>query len=267
MGAGRDSAGPPRFPGRRAITPLRSGVFPRANDTGDDNPMKVLLLYPPDRCLPTIPYSSLAQLAAVLRQAGHEAVIRDVNAEAFEWLNHRDRLAGYFDYALDRVNELERRAHLSPAELGIYRFLAPLVAAPRESILFAPEAAAIMRDPRRFYDPQLFGRAFDALQTMIRVAYAANPVFDPENRYFVRQNLEALAQPVGDPVSDAYAHGIADSLLAEKPDLVGFTLPFSFQFFEMLKLAKVVKERAPHVKIVVGGPTINDYAYRLFEDA
>ena len=35
--------------------------------------MKVLLVYPPDRCLPTIPYSSLAQLSAVVKQAGHES--------------------------------------------------------------------------------------------------------------------------------------------------------------------------------------------------
>jgi radical SAM superfamily enzyme YgiQ (UPF0313 family) len=229
--------------------------------------MKVLLVYPPDRCLPTIPYSSLAQLSAVLRQAGHDCAIRDVNAETFAWLNRRDRLAGYFDYAVGRIAELEAKATLTPQERGIYRFLAPLVAAPRETILFAPEAAEIMKDPDRFYDPDQFNRAFDALNTMIKVLYSANPVFDPENRFFVRQSLDALAQPSGDPVSDAYANGIVDSLLADQPDLIGFTLPFSFQFFEMLKLAKLLKQRAPHVKIVVGGPTINDYATRLFENA
>jgi anaerobic magnesium-protoporphyrin IX monomethyl ester cyclase len=229
--------------------------------------MKVLLAYPPDRCLPTIPYSSLAQLSAVLKHAGHDCVIRDVNAETFAWLNHRERLAGYFDFAVRRIAELEAKPALSEQERGIYRFLAPLVAAPRETILFAPEAAAIMKDPERFYDPDQFNRAFDALATMIKVAYSANPVFDPENRFFVKQSLDALAQPYGDPVSDAYSNGIVDSLLAEQPDLVGFTLPFSFQFFEMLKLAKLIKQRAPHVKIVVGGPTFNDYAYRLFENA
>jgi hypothetical protein len=105
--------------------------------------MKVLLAYPPDRCLPTIPYSSLAQLSAVLKHAGHECVIRDVNAETFAWLNHRERLAGYFDFAVSRIAELEAKPVLSEQERGIYRFLAPLVAAPRETILFAPEAAAI----------------------------------------------------------------------------------------------------------------------------
>ncbi|MSR48320.1 MAG: B12-binding domain-containing radical SAM protein [Planctomycetes bacterium] len=226
--------------------------------------MKVLLVYPPDRCPPMIPYSSLAQLAGVLKQAGHEVSIRDVNAEAFAWLNDRDRLAGYYDYAQRQLAELEARPTLDASARGVYRFLAPLMAAPRESFLFAPEAAAIMKDPARFYDPKLFNQAFDSLQTMIRLACASNPIFDPENRYFIQKTLTALSQPFGDPISDSYKNGIVDSLLAEKPELVGFTLPFNFQFFEMLKLARLIKERAPAVKIVIGGPTVNDYAYRVF---
>ncbi len=227
--------------------------------------MKVVLVYPPDRCPPMIPYSSLAQLAAVLGAAGHTVAIRDVNAETFAWLNQRDRLQGYHDYANEQLAALERKPSLTASERNIYRFLAPLMAAPRESFLFAPEAAAIMRDPARFYDPPQFNKAFDSLQTMIRLASAANPIFDPENRFFIQQTLTHLAQPAGDPISDAYANGIVDSLLAEQPQLIGFTLPFNFQFLEMLKLSKLIKQRAPHVKIAVGGPTVNDYIHRLFE--
>jgi len=226
--------------------------------------MKVLLVYPPDRCPPMIPYSSLAQLAAVLKHAGHEVAVRDANAQTFAWLNQRDRLAGYYDYARAKLDELEKKPALDASERGIYRFLAPLMAAPRDSFLFAPEAARIMKDKARFYDPKQFNRAFDSLQTMIRLASSANPVFNPENRFFMQQVLAALAQPMGDPISDAYQQEIVDSLLAEKPRLIGFTLPFNFQFFEMLKLAKLIKQRAPDVKIVVGGPTVNDYADRLF---
>ena len=41
--------------------------------------------------------------------------------------------------------------------------------------------------------------------------------------------------------------------LSTDPKLVGITMPFSFQFFEALKFAKLLKDKAPHVKIVVGG--------------
>lgn len=229
--------------------------------------MKVLLAYPPDRTPPMIPYASLAQLAAVLKQAGHQVVVRDVNAETFDWLNQPARLQGYHDYARARFEELEGKPLLDAGERGMYRFLAPLMAAPRESFLFAPEAARIMKDKARFYDPKQFNRAFDSLQTMIRLASSANPVFNPENRFFLEQVAAHLAQPMGDPLTDAYQNGIVDSLLAEQPDLIGFTLPFNFQFLEALKLAKLIRQRAPAVKIVIGGPTVNDYAARLFADA
>ena len=230
----------------------------------DRRPMKVLLAYPPDRCPPMIPYSSLAQLAAVLTHAGHQVVVRDVNAEAFDWLNQRERLAGYYDYARGRLDELERKPALDATERSIYRFLAPLMAAPRDSFLFAPEAAAIMKDKARFYDPKQFNRAFDSLQTMIRLASSANPVLNPENRFFLQQVAATLALPMGDPLSDAYQNGIVDSLVAEKPDLIGFTIPFNFQFLEMLKISKLIKQRAPHIKVVIGGPTVNDYIAKLF---
>jgi radical SAM superfamily enzyme YgiQ (UPF0313 family) len=229
--------------------------------------MKVALLYPPDRCLPTIPYSSLATLSACLKEQGHEVLIRDLNVEVFDWLADGNRLAGYFDYAVEVVEGLESKPRLDSGDANIYRFLAPLVAAPRDDIVGAPTYIEVMRSPELFYVPEKFNRAFDALQTMIRVVYAANPVFNPENRFFVRQNIDAVRQPLGDPIADAYAGDILNSLLADEPDLVGFTMPFSFQFFEMLKLARLIKERSPKTKIVVGGPTINDYAYRLFESA
>ena len=111
---------------------------------------------------------------------------------------------------------LEAKGALDPAERNAYRFLAPLVAAPRESFLRCPDAARVMRSKTDFYDPDKFYAAFDDLQTMIRVMYAGNPVFDPENRYFVQQNMAAVEQPLGDPVTDAYATGILASLLAHR---------------------------------------------------
>ena len=116
--------------------------------------MKVALVYPPDRCLPTIPYSALAQLGAVLKAAGHQVLIRDLNAEVFEWLNDAEKLAGYYDYGIDVIGRLERKRSLTPEERSIYDFMAPILAAPRSSLVGATEAAAVFRDPVRFYDPE-----------------------------------------------------------------------------------------------------------------
>ncbi len=227
--------------------------------------MKVALVYPPDRCLPTIPYSSLACLKACLRTDGHEVSVHDLNAEVFHWLNRRERLEEWYDEGTRRLSTIEQRECLDEPSLAYYRFIAPLMAAPRDSILRGPDAAEIMRDPLRFYDPDIFNQAFDDLQNLLRFLYAANPVFDPENRFFVGQVMAAVRGELGDPLVEACRHGALESLLAEKPDLIGFTLPFSNQFYEMLKIVRLIKQRAPSVKIVIGGPTVNDYAYRLFE--
>jgi hypothetical protein len=64
-------------------------------------------------------------------------------------------------------------------------------------------------------------------------------------------------------VDEAYAT-LLDSVVAEKPDAVCITMPFSFQFFEGLRFARRFKDRLPNVPIVIGGCTINDYKPSLF---
>ena len=63
---------------------------------------------------------------------GAEVTVRDMNAEVFDWLNHADRLTGYFDFVLDKVRELESQPTLDEKSFNIYRFLAPL--APRHHV-------------------------------------------------------------------------------------------------------------------------------------
>ena len=61
---------------------------------------KVMLLFPPE-WVPTAPYLALPSLTAVLRQAGHEVIQRDVNIEMYDhfftmefliWVNARLRM-------------------------------------------------------------------------------------------------------------------------------------------------------------------------------
>ena len=46
--------------------------------------MKVMLIYPPD-WFPSEPYLSLPSLTAVLRQAGHTVIQKDINLEMYDW--------------------------------------------------------------------------------------------------------------------------------------------------------------------------------------
>jgi anaerobic magnesium-protoporphyrin IX monomethyl ester cyclase len=228
--------------------------------------MKTLFLYAPDRCLPTIPYSSLPALQACLRKAGHSTEIMDLNVELFDWLVQRDRVGAYYGWVRNRFAELEAKPQLDSAERAMYAFLAPLVAPPPESFARAEEAAAILRDKQRFFQPALFNQAFDDLTAVIRFLYAATPILNPENqKHYVAQLLEYSAV-AGDPMSHCYEEKLADLILARQPDVLAFTIPFHNQLLEILKILRVVKRKAPHVKAVIGGPTVHDYRDTLFAD-
>ncbi len=225
--------------------------------------MKVLLIYPPDRTLPTIPFSSLAVLQGCLRAAGHETKIRDLNVEVFDQLVKTERLRHYAELVQGWFAELDSKPHLSAEEFDRYRFLAPIAGIPPELLEEAEDAVSFMRDPERFYDSENFNKAFDTLSSMIRFLFAASPLHEAESATFVRDNLDTLETFGGDPVDEAYSL-ILDSVVEEKPDAVCITMPFTFQFFEGLRFARRFKERLPDVPIAIGGCTINDYKDNVF---
>jgi len=227
--------------------------------------MKILLVYPPDRTLPTIPFSSLAVLQGCLRGAGHETTVRDMNVEVFHHLVKREKLAYYAKLVQDWFEELDGKDELTPAEYDRYRFLAPIAAVPHEVLERAEDSLHVMSDAERFYDSDTFNRAFDDLAAMIRFLYAASPMYDVEAEDFVSRNLDTLLSFGGDPVSEAY-DALLEGVMADKPDAVCITMPFSFQFFEGLRFAHLFKQRYPDVPIVIGGCTVNDYKNTLFND-
>src|SRR5919206_3073523 len=57
------------------------GLAPLAS--GERKTSKVMLLFPPE-WVPTAPYLALPSLTAVLREAGHTVVQRDINIEMYD---------------------------------------------------------------------------------------------------------------------------------------------------------------------------------------
>ena len=228
--------------------------------------MKTLFLYAPDRCLPTIPYSSMPALQACLRTHGYESDIMDLNVELFDYLVQKDRLGGYYGWVEERFKELEKKPTLTREEFGLYQFIAPLLTPSPESMLRAVEGADILRDKSRFYQPDLFNQAFDDLTSVIRFLYAATPILNPENKKHYVDHLLHYSEVAGDPLVQCYEEVIADRIIEQKPDLLAFTVPFHNQMLEILKILRVVKRKAPHIQTLLGGPTVHDYRETLFAD-
>ena len=71
---------------------------------------------------------------------------------------------------------------------------------------------------------------------------------------------------VDDPITDVYHNSLIDSLLNEKPDLVGVSIPFITSYFEGMKLIQNLKLKAPDLPIVVGGSLIDTYHDPMIAD-
>ena len=87
-----------------------------ASEASSGRKMKVLLIYPPD-WFPSEPYLSLPSLTAVLRQAGHTVIQKDINLEMYDWYFSEDFLKKVLrrvPQQLDRLRKLSKigRAHV-----------------------------------------------------------------------------------------------------------------------------------------------------------
>src|SRR5215216_7931528 len=73
--------------------------------------MKVMLIFPPD-WFPSEPYLSLPSLTAVLRQAGHTVIQKDINLEMYDWYFSEDFLKKVLrrvPHQLDRLQKLSKK--------------------------------------------------------------------------------------------------------------------------------------------------------------
>ncbi|MCP4155297.1 MAG: hypothetical protein GY757_46655, partial [bacterium] len=55
-------------------------------------------------------------------------------------------------------------------------------------------------------------------------------------------------------------------ILAGKPDMVGFSL-YLWNTERSLFIAEEIKKKSPRIKIVIGGPEVNEDSYHLFENS
>ncbi|MFQ5671497.1 MAG: B12-binding domain-containing radical SAM protein [Nitrospinales bacterium] len=220
--------------------------------------MKILLLYPPDRAFPAVPYASLPALAPCLQQAGHEVVLRDASLDVFHRLMKEETLFRYLKTYRERLRVLEAKVSLNPDEAEEYKALVQTLAVPEEALRRVTASIRIMQS-EEFYKPESFTRAWDDLRSAMRFYYGPNPIDSPNYPDFADRLRKALSARWIDPVADVYGQGYIESLLRETPDLIGISIPFIVSYYEAMKLAKHIRARAPRIPLVIGGSLIDTY--------
>lgn len=246
------------------------------------NTPRVLLIIPPLTQLNT-PYPSTAYLTGFLAARGYEAAQADVGIEMVLALFSRAGLAQVFDRLRKRLEDIQsearqmlalERAYLDSID-AVVQFLQgndPTLASRICQGGFLP------RGPR-FATVADLEWAFGALGTADRARYLAT-LYLEDLADLVRATvapqfgLSKYADDVGlsassfDPMARALDEppSVTDELMLEAlwhhveatdPTLIGLTVPFPGNLYGALRIAQVVKQRRPSVRIVLGGGYVN----------
>jgi hypothetical protein len=231
--------------------------------------MKLALIYPPT-CDPTAPYLAVPTLTGFLRQHGVDVVPIDSNVEAYDALLRRDPLTVLADRIEERLSNLDRRASLDHAAQLEYHALWQARGDARAVPGGIDDAVAILRDPVRFFDPELYARAVDTVDAALRVISAAHAPLQLDFSgyrtpfaFTTPQEIARDAEPDRDPFDSYIVGDLAPRLRAARVDAVGISLCFPGQLQPAFAFGLKLRRELPGVHLTIGGPAITQLLIRL----
>jgi len=237
--------------------------------------MNIDLIYTPTAD-PTCPWGSLYMLKGYLDEhSGHRATVRDLNLEWLYYLSEPEQIDRLRVEIAQKQVELESKPELTALEqFQYYRILRPIEPPKAEEIRIAFD---ILRCPSRFYDIESYSRALLTLKrwehALSRVTYPG--VLDKFTRFGFGPYLNPMCAK--DVVADVKDNelGFFFSFLRERylPDLlrrgpqaIGISIPFRFQLWHAVALAREVRRVAPAIKLVAGGTALQMFKYANLHD-
>ncbi|MBS0182685.1 MAG: cobalamin-dependent protein [Nitrospira sp.] len=230
--------------------------------------MKVLLIFPPD-WYPSEPYLSLPSLTAILRQAGHTVIQKDINCEMWDWYLSEEFLKKVLRRVpkqLDRLRKLAKKRELTEWEMDVQLALCD-VSRPRMEKLIrdAEEAKHIIRS-EKFYDIDKLEWAiqvFREVTSVISLVYAPARICMPPMEtdlsykpYVSAEVMDAVQDEQVNVYRDVFDHLVKPVIQAEQPDVVGISIVLQQQMFSTMTFCALIKQHFPHIHITIGGNTV-----------
>ena len=218
--------------------------------------MRIVVCYPPDFSVPTMPFGALPLFNACLRRAGHEVRVVDLAALTFNRLARRanvERLLALLD------RELAGPCDLADAGAAQRRKeFSRLRAIPPEMALAAEGALERLRLPREYFEPEALRRDMQSLWAVLQMLAALRPWLDPRNRDFTPALYAHLTAGGADLWTECYEDLLSEELGAFRPDLVAITVPFATQLYGAMRFSEWVRGTVPGV----GAPFSVGVSYR-----
>lgn len=229
--------------------------------------MKTALIFPP-QWYPSQPYLAMPTLASYLQSKGHEVDCFDFNVESYDIFFTRDYLARCVDKIRQRLSsQAPTRKEHDVKE--IYRQILS-DAEYLESILNGvEEAKEVLRNEELFFQFPVYKRAYTTLKVAMKlVSYAHFPSRIDLESFFMEgapeDSLLGIMTATMDATRNPYLSIYKDYLVSkvnwEKFGLLGISIIHVGQVIPGLTLARLVRERFPHLHIVIGGSVFNRHA-------
>jgi radical SAM family protein len=234
---------------------------------------------------PTQPYLSLPSLKGYLRARGLDARVVDLNVEAAHYLFDPETVEDIARRIGLRFLKLNRARSLDFHEQREYRALVEARTRIEEVLGAERPPLEVFRDRALFLDPvayTLARRRTDSLFAALSALHFPYRFdFNHAGHEVLPWSFDLLEEYASDglsPLIDFYRRVLdppADweslergglHIALDQVDFVGISIVFPSQIPEALVLARVVKERAPHSFVALGGPCIHQAAVHMEHD-
>jgi anaerobic magnesium-protoporphyrin IX monomethyl ester cyclase len=240
----------------------------RQFDASSGRKMKVMLIFPPD-WYPSEPYLSLPSLTAVLRQAGHTVIQKDINCEMWDWYFSEEflkKILRRVPQQLDRYRKLAKKRELAEWEMDVQLALCDVSRSRMEKLIRdAEEAKQIVRS-EKFFDIDKLEWAiqvFREVMSVISLVYAPARICMPPMEtdlsykpYVSAEVMDAVQDEQVNIYRDVFEHLVKPAIEREQPDVVGISIVLQQQMFSTMTFCALIKQHFPHIHLTIGGNTV-----------
>ncbi|WHZ15219.1 MAG: hypothetical protein OJF52_002060 [Nitrospira sp.] len=240
----------------------------QASEATSGRKMKVMLIFPPD-WFPSEPYLSLPSLTAVLRQAGHQVIQKDINLEMYDWYFSEDFLKKVLrkvPQQLDRLRKLAKKRELEEWEQDLQLTLCDLTRQRIDDLIKKAEKAKAIIRGEVFYEIDQLEWAihvFREVTSVISMVYApariCMPPMETDLSYKVfvsHEVMDAVNDTQVNIYRDVFEHLVKPAIEAEQPDVIGISIVLQQQMFSTMTFCALIKQQFPHIHVTIGGNTV-----------
>ena len=230
--------------------------------------MKVMLLFPPD-WLPSEPYLSLPMLASVLRQGGHEVILKDVNVEMYDMMFSPPFLQYVYERIRAEASRLQKTFENRPQFDEHKKLLSKILSHENEFLTRLGDdvetAKSIFRSERFYQVDELEWATTRLHYAMFVVSLAFFPAqicFPPMETdlayktYISGEILKATGDDSVNIYRQVYRRLVDPVIVQKKPSVIGISVVQKKQIIPTFTFCSMIKESHPNVHVTIGGNVI-----------